>query len=60
MCFQNFEVFPMNWENYMQHAERLIKESWEAGSSTENRGSVYPLVIKHEQTSEDENNLDGW
>jgi hypothetical protein len=35
-------------------------ESWEARSSTENRGPVDPLVIRHEETSEDESNLDGW
>jgi hypothetical protein len=60
MCFQNAEVIPVMWENNMWHAERLMKESWEAGSSTENRGPVYPLVIRHEETSEDESNLDGW
>jgi hypothetical protein len=60
MCFQNAEVIAMKWENYVWHAERLMKESWGAAFSTENRGPVYPLVIGHEETSEDESNLDGW
>jgi hypothetical protein len=53
MCFQKFEVFPMKWENDVWHAEWVMKESWEAGFSTENRGPVYPLVIRHEDASED-------
>jgi hypothetical protein len=60
MCFQNVEVIPTKWETDVWHAERLMKESREAGYSTENRGPVYPLVIRHEETSEDESNLDGW
>jgi hypothetical protein len=60
MCFQNFEVIPTMWEHYVRHAERLMKESWEAGSSSENRGPLYPLVIRHEETSQDEINLDVW
>jgi hypothetical protein len=60
MCFQNFEVVQTKWENYVWHAERLMKESWVAVSSTENRGPVYTLVIRHDETSEDESNLDCW
>jgi hypothetical protein len=60
MYFQSFGVIAMKWANYVWHAERLMKESWEAGSSTENKGPVYPVVIRHEETSEDESNLDVW
>jgi hypothetical protein len=60
MCFQNFEVIPTKKENYVWHAEGLMKESWEAGSSTENRGPLYPLVLMHGETSEDESNLGVW
>jgi hypothetical protein len=33
MYFQSFGVIAMKWANYVWHAERLMKESWEAGSS---------------------------
>jgi hypothetical protein len=55
MCFQNVEVIPTKWENYVWHAERLM-ERWKADSSTENGGPVFSPVIRHEETSEDENN----
>jgi hypothetical protein len=44
----------------VSRAERLMKESLEGGSFTENRGPVYPQIIRHEETSKDERNLDGW
>jgi hypothetical protein len=37
----------------------VTKESSEARSATENREFVYSPVIRHEETSEDESNLDG-
>jgi hypothetical protein len=60
MCFQNFEVNPTKGENCVLRAERLMKESLEGGSSTENRGPVYPQVIRHEETFKDERIFDGW
>jgi len=31
------------------HAEKLMKESWEAETSVENRTSVEPVIIKFEE-----------
>jgi hypothetical protein len=33
------------WENYVWHTEKLMKESWEAETSIENREPVHPLII---------------
>jgi hypothetical protein len=39
------------WENYVWHTDTLMRESWEAETSTENREPVDPLIISLEQTS---------
>jgi hypothetical protein len=36
-----------------------MKERWEAGTSTDTRGPVYPPVNGHEGTSGDKSYLDG-
>jgi hypothetical protein len=48
------------WANYVQHTERLMKESWESETSIENREPVHPLIINLEDTSEEENDSDDW
>jgi hypothetical protein len=47
----NFQVTPTMRENYVWHAE-LMKESWEAETSTENRETVDPLVVSLEEAGE--------
>jgi hypothetical protein len=44
----------------MCEMQRLIKNSWEAETSIENREAVDLLVIRLEETSEGENNSDDW
>jgi hypothetical protein len=60
MYFPNFQVIPTLWENYVWHAERLMKEGWEVDSLIENREAVDPLVISPEETSEWETDSDNW
>jgi hypothetical protein len=55
MKFLNIQVTPAMWENYVRHTEKLMKESWEAETSIENREPVDPLIISLEETSEKEN-----
>jgi hypothetical protein len=48
------------WENYVQHAERLMKESWETETSIEYREVVNPLLISLEETLEGESDSVQW
>jgi hypothetical protein len=48
------------WENYVRHAERLMKESWEAETSIENREVVNSLLISLEETPEGESDSVDW
>jgi hypothetical protein len=46
------------WKNYMQRVKRLMKDSWEAKTCSENRKPANPLVISHEETSGGESDSD--
>jgi hypothetical protein len=42
-------------ENYVQHAEKLMKESWEGETSMVNREVMDPLTISLKETPKGEN-----
>jgi hypothetical protein len=60
MCIFYHQVTPAMWANYVQHAEKLMMESWESETSIENRETVHPRIVNLEDTSEEENDSDDW
>jgi hypothetical protein len=48
--FPKFKVIPTMSEIYVQHAEKLMKESWEAETSMVNREVVDPLTMNLKET----------
>jgi hypothetical protein len=46
MYFSNLQGTPAVCGSYVWHAEKLMKENWEAETSVENGEAVDPLLIR--------------